>query len=49
MGCSKCGCSEFRWNPLSALVKFLNFPDDNYHPHHAYRNCVCGHQQNYHY
>ena len=48
MGCRKCGCGQYIWNPVSALIKHLNFPNDHTNPYHAYHNCVCGHHRNYH-
>ncbi|CAK5008275.1 unnamed protein product [Meloidogyne enterolobii] len=52
MGCSKCGCTGFCWNPVSSLRK-LNCDLNHDHcsacySHEALRNCTCGHHWNYH-
>lgn len=68
--CRKCGCTGYRWNPVSAGQKLFSggsasvsvggknaqaqasiqgLPvQDNHSNQTAYRNCFCGHHQNYH-
>ncbi len=68
--CRKCGCTQYRWNPVSAAQKLVSGSSasvsvggngkgaqasisglplqDNKSDQTAYRNCLCGHHQNYH-
>ncbi len=68
--CRKCGCTEYKWNPVSSVQKLASgisasvsaggkifggqvsvsgLPlQDNKSDQTAYRNCLCGHHQNYH-
>lgn len=49
-GCLKCDCRNFIWNPISAVNKAVGiFQGSGYNSDiDAYRNCKCGHHQNYH-
>ena len=52
MGCSKCSCSSFCWNPASFIRKLRCELDHNHndscYKREALRNCTCGHHYNYH-
>ena len=65
-GCRMCGCSKYKWNPVSAVQKAFSGTtadvnvagsslhaegmsyQDNTSKQVAYRNCMCGHHENYH-
>ena len=49
-GCLKCDCKKFFWNPVSAANKAVGiYKGSGYNDKvDAYKNCKCGHHQNYH-
>jgi hypothetical protein len=46
--CRKCGCQQFKWNPVSAAEKLWDDVKGNNRKDRAFRNCLCGHHYNCH-
>ena len=48
MGCRKCKCKRFRWNPWSTIKTIIDVVRNDDDDRNAMRNCLCGHHINYH-